>query len=95
MEAKAMTEELNECLSVSPDPLPAGGTATITIEAGHPGPWPITCTISKVGQPSQTVLITKQDDGSGEGTWDVDVDWSSAIFTVPGCESVGVIIIQP
>lgn len=85
-------------IEVSPDPLTAGGTASIRIE--NVGAASITVTINN-GQDGdryreETVQLSADDTGTAEGTWEVPNDplWTDAVFDAPGQPTTSVLI-QP
>lgn len=83
-------------LSVTPDPLTGGGTATVCIEGGA-GPT-VTVLIDNGVLPSpaqQNVEISVNDSGDGCATWNVPTDWNVANFNAPGCTQVSRLIEPP
>lgn len=83
-------------IGVSPNPLSAGGTATITISGGTPNS-SVTVSINDGTSPPHTktdsVNVTLDANGDGQATWPVPASgWSFAIFSAPGASPVGVVI---
>jgi hypothetical protein len=87
---------LSPTIGVSPDPLSAGGTATITISGGTPDS-SVTVSINNGASPpntkSDSVPVTLDANGDGQATWPVPASgWSTAIFSTPGASDVNVLI---
>lgn len=83
-------------ITVSPNPLSAGGTATVTFSGGTPNST-VRVSINDGTSPpdTKTDAVDVRLDGNGEGqaTWPVPASgWSFAIFTAPGANPVGVVI---
>lgn len=84
-------------IGVSPDPLSAGGTATVSFSGGTPSS-SVTVSISNGASPPFTqtasVEITLDANGDGQAPWPVPSSgWSLAIFSAPGASPVGLQVI--
>jgi len=87
-------------IEVQPDPLLAGGTASITVDVGG-GVTEIEVRIDNGREGDQkriekvTAYVT--DAGKAVATWDVPIDslWDVAVFNAPGALAESVLIQQP
>ena len=82
-------------ITVTPDPLQAGGTASVSITGGT-GPT-ATVKIDDGGDPPQTdtLEITLNDEGDGARDWNVPADWPVANFNAEGALEVSVLVTRP
>lgn len=88
---------LSPTISVSPDPLSAGGSATITISGGTPNST-ATVSINNGASPPHTltdsVNVALDANGDGQATWPVPASgWWVASFNMSGASEVNVLII--
>lgn len=82
-------------IGVTPNPLTAGGTATVSITGGPPNTT-IVVVADNGGDGQQNVLVRTNAEGSGSQQWEVPSSgWSAANFNTEGATEVSRLIVDP
>lgn len=82
-------------IGVTPNPLTAGGTATVSITGGPPNTT-VVVVVDNGGDGQQNVLIQTDAQGSGSQQWEVPAEhWEVAKFNSEGATEVSRLIVEP
>ena len=80
-------------ISVSPNPLVAGGTAHVSVSGATPNS-SVTVTVNNGGEITENIIMTTDANGNGSADWEVPGDWIQASFNTEGAEEVSRQIVQ-
>ena len=82
-------------IGVTPNPLPAGGTANVSISGGPPNS-SVVVVVDNGGDGRQNVLVTTNASGAGSQQWEVPAEnWEVAKFNTEGATEVARLIVEP